>query len=187
MKTLTTLCFCCMITLGVQAANLTATVVKAVSGKKNGKITLSVSGGNAPFTFSWTGPSGYVAGWQNPDSLGAGTYCVTVTDRYCGKASLCVSVGESPNALTETQLSATIIYPNPFKDDIRIQPGEALIGNIQMSLWDLAGRKLAAETAPAQTEIRWSLPRQLPAGAYLFILEDEQGKQERRLLIRQEE
>lgn len=187
MKTLCTLLTFCMLGFGAAAANLTATVVKATSGKKNGKINLVISGGNAPFTFSWTGPSGYVASWQHPDSLAAGTYCVTVTDRYCGKATLCVSLGETPNAIAEQSLTASRIYPNPFKDHIRMQPGSRLSGAIHATLSDMSGKRIAGQTFDAAPEIDWNLPHQLPDGVYLLLLEDEQGKPERSLLIHQTE
>lgn len=180
------LSFCSCI-LGAEAANLSASTVKAGLGKKNGKINLTVSGGNAPFSFAWTGPAGYAASWQNPDSLAAGTYCVTVTDRYCGTATLCVSVGESPNAIAETALPMVGIYPNPFTDYIKLHCGNALQGNVTMRLWDVSGRIIAEQTMRAQNEIFWALPSGLPAGSYVLLLQDEQGRQEHRLLLHQAE
>jgi gliding motility-associated-like protein len=47
----------------------------------NGAITLNYTGGYAPFTYSWAGPNGPIAGNSATISgLGAGTYNVTVTE-----------------------------------------------------------------------------------------------------------
>jgi gliding motility-associated-like protein len=49
-------------------------------GGNDGSITLSVSGGKAPYTYAWTGPGGYTATTKNISGLHAGTYHVTITD-----------------------------------------------------------------------------------------------------------
>jgi len=56
-------------------------------GQNNGSITTTVTGGVAPYTYSWTGPNGPIPGNPpNPTGLAAGTYCVTVTDaNSCSK------------------------------------------------------------------------------------------------------
>lgn len=50
------------------------------NGGSNGAIDLSVSGGIAPYTHAWSGPSGYSASTQDLVGIGSGTYSVTVTD-----------------------------------------------------------------------------------------------------------
>jgi uncharacterized repeat protein (TIGR01451 family) len=50
------------------------------NGGNNGAITLTVSGGTSPYTFSWTGPNSFASTTQNPTNLSAGQYAVTVTD-----------------------------------------------------------------------------------------------------------
>src|SRR5690606_6689069 len=48
----------------------------------NGAIDLTVTGGFPPFTYSWTGPGGYIFDGEDPSSLYWGEYFVTITDRY---------------------------------------------------------------------------------------------------------
>ena len=48
----------------------------------DGLIDLTVSGGKAPYSYSWTGPSGFVSALEDISSLEVGTYTVTVTDNY---------------------------------------------------------------------------------------------------------
>jgi gliding motility-associated-like protein len=49
-------------------------------GLGDGRIDLTVSGGNGTYTFEWTGPGGFNAPDQNITGLQAGTYNLTVTD-----------------------------------------------------------------------------------------------------------
>ncbi|GAA4448711.1 T9SS type A sorting domain-containing protein [Rurimicrobium arvi] len=157
-------------------ANLTATVSPAGAGKKNGKIILLVTGGNAPYTFSWTGPAGYSAGWQNPDSLGAGTYCVMVTDRFCGSAELCVTVDERPNSIRETAAPVAVtVYPNPFSDRIHIRLAGTPSGSVQLLLMDAAGRAIAKEQFSGANEFDWTMRGNLPAGMYFLVVQQADG------------
>lgn len=64
-------------------------------GAADGNIALTVNGGASPFTYAWSGPSGFTATTKNINSLNAGTYSVTVTDNNGCSASL------TSNALTQ--------------------------------------------------------------------------------------
>lgn len=47
----------------------------------NGFVNLSVTGGNTPYTYAWSGPSGYTATTEDIANLGAaGLYALTLTD-----------------------------------------------------------------------------------------------------------
>src|SRR5690606_6855382 len=50
----------------------------------NGSIDLTVNGSAGPFTFSWTGPSGFSANTEDISGLINGDYDVTVTDNTSG-------------------------------------------------------------------------------------------------------
>ncbi|WP_296381770.1 PKD domain-containing protein [Winogradskyella sp.] len=50
-------------------------------GEATGTINVAIVGGRLDYTFSWTGPNGFVSANQNIDTLFAGTYNLTVTDR----------------------------------------------------------------------------------------------------------
>lgn len=49
-------------------------------GGNDGSIVLDVAGGVSPYTYAWTGPSGYTSTSKNINGLYEGTYDVTVTD-----------------------------------------------------------------------------------------------------------
>ncbi|HNW90697.1 MAG TPA: cadherin-like domain-containing protein, partial [Bacteroidales bacterium] len=48
--------------------------------QSNGEIDLTITGGTGPFSYSWTGPNGFLSANQDISGLIAGTYHVTVTD-----------------------------------------------------------------------------------------------------------
>ncbi len=49
-------------------------------GESTGEAQITVSGGTAPYTFTWSGPSGYSSTQQNPTAMPAGSYSLLVTD-----------------------------------------------------------------------------------------------------------
>jgi len=51
-----------------------------VNGGADGAIFIAVTGGITPYTFNWSGPSGFTSTQQNPTGLSTGTYSLTVTD-----------------------------------------------------------------------------------------------------------
>lgn len=53
----------------------------ATVGVGNGQVDISVSGGTAPYTIVWSGPTTVTAGTlSTPSNLDAGNYTVTITD-----------------------------------------------------------------------------------------------------------
>jgi gliding motility-associated-like protein len=50
------------------------------SSEATGAVSASASGGVGPYTYAWTGPSGFVSGSSNISGLVAGTYTLELTD-----------------------------------------------------------------------------------------------------------
>lgn len=114
------------------ADDLTAVVTNTSSGNSNGAVTLTVNGGVAPYTYLWSN----AATTQNISGLSAGTYTVTVTDKYCGTATLTVivDIATNTNEIGTSSTSAIIVYPNPATDKIVIENADCAaieITNIQ--------------------------------------------------------
>jgi hypothetical protein len=65
---------------------------ESTTNAHDGSINLKVNGGIEPFTYEWTGPSGFSATTEDIENLAPGQYCVTVTDNFCGTATLCTIV-----------------------------------------------------------------------------------------------
>ncbi len=66
----------------------------------NGSITLTASGGTAPYTYAWTGPGGFTSTSNSISNLRAGTYTVVITDALGCTASLSQVVYE-PESCTD--------------------------------------------------------------------------------------
>ncbi len=49
-------------------------------GSSSGTLSTDISGGVAPYIYSWTGPNGFTATTEDLDNLAAGTYDLTITD-----------------------------------------------------------------------------------------------------------
>ena len=77
---------------------------------KTGAVNLTVSGGRAPYTYAWTGPS-FTATIEDISALGAGTYNVTVTDKYGCVATTSVAISQPA---TSVSVSGTVTSENPF-------------------------------------------------------------------------
>lgn len=65
-------------------------------GAGDGSITSAVTGGTAPFSYSWTGPGNFTSTQANLSSLNEGTYCVTVTDANGCTANACLELIAAP-------------------------------------------------------------------------------------------
>ncbi|MEZ4925825.1 MAG: gliding motility-associated C-terminal domain-containing protein [Saprospiraceae bacterium] len=76
----------------------TATTVSATCGQSNGSIDLSVSGGDAPYTFNWS--TGDMT--EDLSNVPPGTYDVTVTDDNNCTGTLSVTVDDEMVTLTPT-------------------------------------------------------------------------------------
>lgn len=86
-----------------QALQVTGLVVNASNNLSNGSITVNVTGGTPPYSFSWnTG-----ATTENLNGLGAGTYILTVTDANGCTAGLTEVV--SGQVCTSLAVTATVV------------------------------------------------------------------------------
>lgn len=68
-------------------------------GLTDGSITLTITGGNSPFTFNWSGPNGFTSNNQDLINLSPGTYEVTVIDDIGQSVTTTFVVGQ-PFALS---------------------------------------------------------------------------------------
>ncbi|MBL7896952.1 MAG: T9SS type A sorting domain-containing protein, partial [Crocinitomicaceae bacterium] len=114
-------------------ANPSATgIVTNDNGSTNGAIDVTVSGGTAPFTYSWDhGPSS-----EDVTGLAAGDYGITITDvNGCSiyeTFTVISTVGVEENPLN----SALTIYPNPTNGVMNI----LLAGEFNVIVKDARGR-----------------------------------------------
>jgi hypothetical protein len=122
------------------ASDLTFTVVNTTGTMMSGSIDLNVTGGVAPFVYSWTGPAGYTAATEDVSGLDAGTYVVTVTDKYCGIATITVVVGtDAATSITESEKNILSVYPNPSNSVVSLNASK-LFNNASFRLITIMGR-----------------------------------------------
>ena len=90
-------------------------------GSADGSIKLTVNGGNAPFSYVWTGPGTFTSIAKDLTNLSGGTYSVTVTD-----ASGCI---KTTSAIVQESSSAVNIVVNvqPATQTMTIN-GENVLG-----------------------------------------------------------
>jgi len=102
---------CVDVVVNKVALVLTPTQI-ACNGVKSGSINLAVSGGIAPYIYAWTGPGGYTASVQSPANLAAGTYNVTVTDKYGCTATGSATINAPPSAIVVSGVVVNATNPN---------------------------------------------------------------------------
>ncbi len=94
------------------------------------------------------------------------------------------AMGVYPSSAQQGELSAAFAYPNPFTDDINVYYYSAVGGNIKVTLFDLAGKKLFElnNIVSAKTPYRFSLAgnndyahRILDGGMYILQITDSNG------------
>lgn len=83
------------------SASAVATNVSCFGGT-NGGVNLTVTGGTAPYTYAWTGPSSFTATTEDLTGRSAGTYNVTITD-----GSNCTTTATA--SITQPAVLATVI------------------------------------------------------------------------------
>jgi gliding motility-associated-like protein len=129
-------------------------------GNTNGSATVSVSGGTAPYTYSWnTSP---VQTGSMATNLGAGNYNVTVTDAHGCTATASVSITQPSSALTASICNHVDVscYGNTN--------GSAML----MISGGTAPYTYSWNTSPVQTTITAS---NLGAGTYIGTVTDANG------------
>ncbi|MCD6062644.1 MAG: C-terminal target protein, partial [Flavipsychrobacter sp.] len=94
----------------VVTATASVTDLTGCSGQNNGAITLTPSGGVAPYTFNW----GNNITTQNRTGLAAGSYTVVITDANACSATLTFNVGGSNNPVA---VSGTVANVSCFGDN----------------------------------------------------------------------
>ena len=93
---------------------ITSTVVDTVCATSVGSITISVTG-QAPHTYSWSGPNGFTSTNADIFSLEAGVYTVNVTDANgcTGSSSITVASVPDPNGCGGPVTCYKLVNCNP--------------------------------------------------------------------------
>lgn len=116
--------------------NTSSTGENLWEGGANGTATATVSGGSAPYSFSWSPGNG---SGETITGLTAGNYTATVTDANGCTATSTVTVGSNVGINDLTLADAIRTYPNPTEGLLTIElPADRDI--IHITLIDVTGR-----------------------------------------------
>jgi subtilisin-like proprotein convertase family protein len=107
---------------GTLNANL-ASVTNEICGNNNGAINISVSGGTAPYIYSWSNG----ASTEDLNSISSGSYVLTVTDQNGCQDVVSATVNDSPGTLNIASVAITdeVCNNNQGAINIEIQGGTA--------------------------------------------------------------
>jgi hypothetical protein len=149
------------------------------TGGCNGKASVSVSGGAAPYTYSWS-PSG-----TTTDSITgqcAGTYCCTIYDNNGCTQITCISVTTTVGiGNIESANGEITLYPNPNKGKFTVQSLGTQNFVSKIEIYNVLGEKVYS--APTQPSPKWegasfsyeiNLSSQ-PGGIYFYRVLKEDG------------
>ncbi|CAF0787684.1 unnamed protein product [Rotaria sordida] len=138
------------------------------NGTCDGTIDMTVTGGVAPYTISWTGPGGFVSSSQDISSLCVGTYVATVTDANGCTASVTM-VLTGPTPLVSTGVQST--YTGGF--NISCNGGNN--GSIDVTTTGGSGTYTFNWSGPGGFSANTEDIANLYAGTYTLIVSDVNG------------
>ncbi len=132
----------------------------ACSGDSTGSIELIITGGTGTYGISWSGPNGFTSSDQDIFNLLAGEYIASITDNGNCAVEISVEVTENP----AVQAEADLTLPScPGEDD------GAIALDITGGLAPYNVTWLDADSLEIGTGFDLN---DLPAGTYIFIIED---------------
>ncbi len=128
------------ITVGAPTSlNITGTPFK-ITNNTPGGVDAGVTGGNAPFSYAWTGPNNYTASTQDiNNATEPGTYCLTVTDNNSCTDTRCFEVFRDVE-ITSTIISQGCAGENSGAIDISVTGGDGTY----TYLWTSGGSSIAS-------------------------------------------
>lgn len=160
--------------------DLSANVSPATPGLNDGSATVNVGLGNPPYAYAWSNG----ANTQTVDSLGSGTYSVTVVDAFgCSdEFSFNLFTSGTNDLANAIQLA---LFPNPSSGLSTLQATFGQKTDVQVEILNATGQRLWVTSANAVENLSQPLDlTQFPSGLYLVRVSAE-GKTALRKLIRQ--
>jgi dienelactone hydrolase len=151
---------------------VSGTVTNATSGS-NGAINLTVTNGQAPFTYSWSNASTT----QNITGLAGGNYTVSVSDAFCTTTqSFTVTSSTTTSIYDETNVAEMVVFPNPTKGELTLQLAQIEEGQASVSIMDISGKLIEKQLISAtNNSITLSLSH-LVNGVYFIQLTTPNGQ-----------
>ncbi len=133
---------------------------------------INVSGGQSPYTFSWSGPTGF-SGASTQDLEGLtikGDYTVTVTDNN-GCSEVQVFTVDGNLAVEDVEVSNLKVYPNPASEFVNVELANG--GSYDVIITSVKGDVVMRSTMNASTGINTVDVSELASGSYIIKMTDE--------------
>lgn len=125
-----------------------AVITNAACASCNGTISLTVSGGNAPYTYEWANNTTLSQITAIP-----GTYCVDISDANSCMIDSCFVISSTAGIETSGQLVLSV-FPNPASEFVQIQFSDGLNGvSKNVSIADLSGKIIYSADIPGEMNL----------------------------------
>lgn len=151
-----------------------AFVTNDVNGNCEGQINLLVTGGEEPYTYSWTELSEEES--SQVFDLCEGTYHVTVTDDLGCELAIEIEITGYLSLTEEQGMHAINVYPNPATEKIDIAVNSSgLNGGISFTLLDLNGKIIKKEEVKKDAEeiVKTMSLSEVQKGIYILQIQSE--------------
>lgn len=154
------------------AISLSGSIVDETVTGADGSIDATVSGGTAPYNYSWDNG----ATTEDISGLVGGTYVLTVTDNNGCTSQMSFDVVGNGNGISDITLNANI-YPNPTNNVLNIE----LAGSFNVELRDARGRLLIDTKANES----YTIDMVSFEPAVYFLVVDQDGIQRMERIVKQ--
>lgn len=144
---------------------VTVTTTPATLGQFDGSATANVTGGTAPYTYSWV-PFGGTT--QTINGIQCGGYTVNVIDSY-GCTGVIWTYVTCVTGIDELSAGMFKVYPNPAATNVAIETERSISCNIQ--LINLLGETVFDVRQPIANKMTIDVGT-LPKGIYIVQLQD---------------
>lgn len=164
-------------------ANISGTD-ETVMGANDGTAAVLPSGGNSPYTVSWSnGETG-----TSIDSLAPGMYIATITDSKGCETTDSVEVAAGPVSI-EDELSMGItslrIFPNPSQGQFNLEMELNDRQSVLVRITDLNGKEIIRFSESNITALQKDISlNHVADGMYLLLIQTRTGTTSRKLVIR---
>ncbi|HIP33009.1 MAG TPA: T9SS type A sorting domain-containing protein [Crocinitomicaceae bacterium] len=176
----------CLTTVSVTVsgpANLTIGAgVNAEVTANSGSINLTINGGTANYSVSWTGPNGFASSSEDISGLAGGTYNVTVTDANGCTVSNSYTVN-SFVGIEELDASTVNVYPNPSNGKFNIKFNMGMLDNLKVEVMDLAGRIVITKMISTSPEIELDMSTS-SEGTYILHISNDNSQITKRIVVK---
>jgi len=124
------------------AVKAVASSVDASNDKTNdGKASVEVTGGTAPYTYEWSASAGTTA----EVTVGKGDYTVVVKDANGCSADAAVTVKAGTASIAALAISNLSVYPNPVKESLTVKFDSKSIATVE--LLNVAGQVIDSKVS----------------------------------------